>query len=449
MVKVINSKLVNISELEDKQIQWLREALTTIKFINNNSLADAQKKESVVSNLNKALSLEKDISLRLAALEQAGLDYIALSKDKEAAQRLKPSLPFLTKYQVESWLSKINNYLQEDNYPLVIRTLEEELLDPHFGMMAGRMEHTRLVEQRLPEEELREALAYNQAQQQLKDVLDQVLVKNKEVQFKEGVNGTQLVQEYQIAQKSLFGKGFLFWKSGIVPEIETYYQKDEDQLKESNLFELEGNDLQQRQSSLTRLEGSLMEMSQAAFRLVEANMAYTPEQLELVKNDLADVLIAFQTRAFNLIIPPSQRNALRPSLVNLSGYFNRGNKVETDVSAPLPSDVPEFVYEFFMTMEDLAKGAKQKADENDYKEVVLRLEEIYRLTLRREWERLKKPPQGKVSTILLERNNDIQSLVQVVRNVVRNPDDRDKQFAHLILSLEQTNQLLAARRGVQ
>ncbi|MFA6461349.1 MAG: hypothetical protein WCV90_03710 [Candidatus Woesearchaeota archaeon] len=449
MVKVINSKLVSISELQEKQIQWLRDALATVKFINNNSLADAQKKEGVINNLARALNLEKDISLRLVALERAGLDYLSLTKDAEAGQRIKTSLPFLTKYQVENWLNKISNLLQENNYTLVIRTLEEELLDSYFGMMAGRMEHTKLVEQRLPLEELQEAQAYNSVLQQLKDTFDLILTKNQEAQFKEGINGLQLVQEFQAKVKNLLGKGFLFWKSGMIPEIEAHYQKDEEKLKESNLFELDGNEIQQRQSSLTRLEGGLMEVSQAAFHLLEANVVYTPEQLEQTKNDLADTFIAFQTRAFNLIVPPRQRNELRPSLINLSGYFNRVSKIETESSPSLPSDIPEFVYELFTTMEDLAKGAKQKADENDYKEAVLRIEEIYRLTLRREWERLKKPPVSKVSTVLLERNNNIQNLVQIVRNVVRNPEDREKQFSHLILSLEQTNQLLAARRGVQ
>jgi hypothetical protein len=441
MVKVNNSEVISIFELQQKQMQWLRDALSTVKFVNSNSLADAKKKESVVSNINKSLQMEKDISQRLNALERAALDYIRLTKDRESTQRLKTSLPFLTKYQIEDWLNKLTKYLQEENYPLIIRTLEEELLDAHFGMLSGRSEHTKLVEQRLPEDERHEASAYNNVLQQLKDVLAVIQTKHEGAQFKEGVNVQELLAAFSNSTKNLLGKGFLFWKSGVVPELEKHYETS------SERVELSPEELQLRQATLTRLEGNLMEASQAAFHLMEANIVYTPEQLTQAKENLADIFIAYQTRAFNLLIPLRQRNELRPTLVNLSGYFNRNSAVEVEGPA-LPSDVPEFVYEFFMTMEDLAKGAKQKAEENDYREAVLRLEEVYRLCLRREWERLKKPPISKVSTIILERNNDIQNMVQVVRNAVRGSEDREKHFSNLVLSLEQTNQLLAARRGL-
>jgi len=442
MVKVNNFEVISIFEVEQKQMQWLRDALATVKFVNNNTLADAKKKESVASNINKALQMEKDISQRLAALERAALDYIQLTKDKEVAQRLKTSLPFLTKYQIEDWLSRLSKYLQEENYPLIIRTLEQELLDNHFGMLSGRSEHTKLVEQRLPEEERHEASAYNNALQQLKDVLIVIQTKHEGAQFKEGVNVQEMLDSFSNTSKNLLGKGFLFWKAGVIPELEKHYEK-----QPLEMAELSPEELQSRQATLTRLERGLMEASQAAFHLMEANIVYSPEQLTQAKENLADIFIAYQTRAFNLLIPLKQRNELRPSLVNLSGYFNRSSAVEVEGPA-LPSDVPEFVYEFFMTMEDLAKGAKQKAQENDYKEAVLRLEELYRLCLRREWERLKKPPISKVSNIILERNNDIQNLVQVVRNAVRGSEDREKHFSNLVLSLEQTNQLLAARRGL-
>lgn len=447
MVKVNNSEVISIFELEQKQMQWLRDALATIKFINNNSLADAKKKESVASNINKAIQMEKEISQRLTAVERSALDYIQLTRDQEVAQRLKTSLPFLTKYQIEGWLNKLSKYLQEENYSLIIRTLEEELLDAHFGMLSGRSEHTKLVEQRLPEEERSDARVYNNLLQQLKDTLSVVQTKHESAQFKEGTNSEELLTKFNETTKNLLGKGFLLWKSGVVPELEKYYEKDQPQLKESTSLEISPEELQLRQNSLTRLENGLMEAAQAAFHLMEANIVYTSEQLEQTKEHLADIFIAYQTRAFNLIIPLRQRNELRPLLVSLNGYFNRSQNVETDGPA-LPSDVPEFVYEFFTTMEELANGAKQKAEENDYKEAVLRLEELYRLCLRREWERLKKPPVTKVNTILLERNNDIQSLVQVVRNAVRGSDDREKHFSNLVLSIEQTNQLLAARRGL-
>lgn len=442
MVKALNTPVIGISELEQKQMLWLKEALATIKLINadaNQSLSGAQKRENANTNLNKSLQMEKEISQRLTALGRSALDYINLTKERENAQRLKNSLPFLTKYNIDSWLNKIFQYLQEGNFPLAIRTLEQELLDPHFGMLIGRCEHTKLIEQRLPEEEGQDVLAYNRSLQRLKDLLTNILVKNESAQFKEGVNGAELVQGLQNNIKNLLGKGFLFWKAGIVPEIEAYYERD-------NSTEIETEQLQQRQNSLTRLEGSLMETAQADFRLLEANIAYSPEQLESAKDGLAEIFVTFQTRAFNLIIPPEQRDALRPSLLNLNGYFNRSNKeLENTI---LPSDVPEFVYEFFATMEDLAKRAKQKADENDFREAVLGLEEMYRLNMRREWERLKKPPQSKICAVLLDRNNEIKELVQAVRGVVRNVGERERYFSELILNLEQTNQLLATRRGI-
>ncbi|MFH0701756.1 MAG: hypothetical protein V2A62_04935 [Candidatus Woesearchaeota archaeon] len=444
MVKVFNTPVIGISELEQKQMLWLKEALATIQLINsnaNNSLSAVQKKENTNNNLNKSLQMEKEISQRLAALERSALDYINLTKERENAQRLKNSLPFLNKYQIESFLNKISSYLQEGNFPLAIRTLEQELLDPNFGMLIGRYEHTKLVEQHLPEEERQDVLAYNNSLQRLKDFLTNTLTKNESAQFKEGVNGTELVQGLQNSIKNLLGKGFLFWKAGIVPEIEAYYE-------ESNAsLEVEVELLQSRQNALTRLEGGLMETAQAIFRLMEANVVYSPEQLEAAKEELAEIFVTFQTRAFNLIIPLSQRDALRSSLLNLNGYFNRSSKELENTL--LPSDVPEFVFEFFATMEDLAKGAKQKADENDFREAVLRLEEMYRLNMRREWERLKKPSQSKICAVLLDRNNEIQELVQAVRSVVRNAEEREKYFLELILNLEQTNQLLATRRGLE
>ena len=98
-------------------------------------------------------------------------------------------------------------------------------------------------------------------------------------------------------------------------------------------------------------------------------------------------------------------------------------------------------------MEALAKEARQKIADNNYKDAVLNLEEIYLISLKRDWERLKKLKDTKAGDILMERNNEVKETIQKVRNVIRNTDAREKQFTHLILNLEQTNQLLAAKRG--
>jgi len=445
MVKVVGSLLVSLSQLEEKQIECLQASLSIIKSLGVNY--DPQKKEKASINLSKALNIEKELVPALSSLDRSAQDYLTLTKDLELAQKIRSSLSFLTKYKIEEWLNKGLKYLEEGNVPLAIRTLEEELLDQNFGLIASRYEHIKTVEQNLPEEERNEALAYNSSLEKLREVLNGIVEKSETAQYKEGTEFDKLLLELKANQKTLFGKGFL-WKRGVIPEIETHYKKDLSQLKTSSLSELSSVLLQSRTKSLSNLENSLVALSQLSLTLLENNISSTSEQLEYEKKNLAEVLTLFHTRAFNLIIPTSQRVALRQDLRGLSEYYNQLNKAPVAVETlTVSSGLPEFVYDYFQTMEDLAKSAKQKLSENNYKDAVLNLEEIYRITLRRDWERLKKIKESKAGDILTERNNEIKELVQVVRNVIRSEKDREKHFNSLIVNLEQTNQLLAAKKG--
>ncbi|MEK6845566.1 MAG: hypothetical protein AABY26_02310, partial [Nanoarchaeota archaeon] len=144
---------INVFSLEEKQMELLRETLLLVKLLGRDSLESAKKKEEAAKILSQALDLEKEISSQAQMLEKISRDYLELAKNEENSAILRASLPFLNKYDVEEWLLKLQKYLEEGNHSLVIRTIEEELLDPHFGIMAGRAEHTKNIEQKLPEEE--------------------------------------------------------------------------------------------------------------------------------------------------------------------------------------------------------------------------------------------------------------------------------------------------------
>jgi hypothetical protein len=494
MVRVVRLSKITISEREEEQIELFKEALEAIKYITANSLADAQKKSQAATALSKAKDIELEIISSLTLLEKVARDFTLATKNLEASQRIRTSVPFLTKYKVEDWISKLIHYTEEDNFALVKRTIEEEMLDPHFGMIAGRYEHTKIIEQCLPEEELNDALAYNNALDKLREVINSITSRSETAKYKEGFNREQQLNEFKLAVQNLLGKGFWLWRKGLIPEVENIHKKDvsEDlvskiaekvnsfgqskgQAKTSNQansqskisssnktpfesvnnsnlkvenLDLSESELKFRVDTLKKLEQGLMKVSQLSYILLESNISSTFEQLEYHKKDLAETLVRFQARAVNLIVPVKNRASLRDDFSVLSDYYGQINKIsKPKLEANIDSDVPEFAFEYFLAMENLAKDAQLSAEKEDYKSSVSNLEEIYRLSIRRDWDRLKKMKDGRSSEILLQRNLEIQEAVQEVRGSVRNKDKRDKLFTQLVLILEQTNQLLAGRKG--
>jgi hypothetical protein len=447
MVKVISSVSINIAELEEQQIELLREALISIKTIRGDSLNDAKKKEAALSALNQVRRLEQEISPNLIKLERAAKDYLPLAREQDTSKRILTSLPFLNKYTISEWLDKIIKHFNEGNNALIVRTIEEDLLDQHFGMLSGRYEHTKYVEQHLPEEERNEGLAYNASLGEIQKNLEQVKSKAETAQFKDGTDKEKLGWGIDNTSKALFGKGFL-WKSGLIPDIESYYKADIPELKSSQAITLDDSEITSRSNTLLKLETGLKKTSTAAFAMIDACASFSPETVSELKQNLAQAFTLFHIRAFNLIVPLSYRATVKLNVKGLGEHF-------TGFSAPKPmesqvaisSTLPEFVYEYFQAMEALAKEARQKIADNNYKDAVLNLEEIYIISLKRDWERLKKLKDTKAGDILMERNNEVKETIQKVRNVIRNSDAREKQFTHLILNLEQTNQLLAAKRG--
>lgn len=398
----------------------------------------AHNKDKAINHLNEALRLEKQIIELLLPFEKAAQNYATITKDEEITRKICGSLRAFGKYKIEEWLARSGKYLAENNLTLVMRTIDEELLDSNFGMISGRLEHTRQIEQVLPIEECNEALAYNKSLEKLNEVFGYVKGRNAGAQFKEEFNSSQLISAFQEATKNLLGRGWL-WKKGIVPDIEKHYRIS----LSADLSELQ---IQTRIGTLKKLEDTLKAISQNAFTLLEANLSLNEEQIDFAKKNLTEALLLFNTRAVNLIIPSHQRGALAETISGLEGYYQQLNKRCAPSKVGVSSDIPEFVYEFFQTMEDLAKGAKQKAEESDFKEAVLQLEEIYRITLRRDWERVKKVKEGKLGNLLAVRNSEIKEVVEVLRNKVRVPEEREKYFNELLQNLEQTNQLLAVKR---
>lgn len=447
MVKVISSVSINIAELEEQQIELLREALISIKTIRGDSLTEAKKKEAALSSLNKVQQLEQEISPNLIKLERAAKDYLPLARERDAVKRLLTSLPFLNKYTISKWLDKLIKQFNEGNHALIVRTIEEDLLDQHFGMLSGRYEHTKYVEQHLPEEERNEGLAYNVTLEEVKKGLEQIKSKAETAQFKEGADKEMLFMRADNAFKTLLGKGFL-WKSGLVPDIEGYYKADIPELKSNQAIALDDSEITSRSNTLLQLETGLKETSTAAFAVIDACASFSPETVSELKQNIAQAFTLFHTRAFNLIIPLSYRAAVKQKMNGLGEHFagfSAPKQMESQIA--ISSTLPEFVYEYFQAMEALAKEAQEKIADNNYKDAVLNLEEIYLISLKRDWERLKKLKDTKAGDILMERNNEVKEIIQKVRNVIRNGDAREKHFTHLILNLEQTNQLLAAKRG--
>lgn len=447
MVKVISSVSINIAELEEQQIELLREALISIKTIRGDSLNDAKKKEAALSALTQVQELEKNISSNLIKLERAARDYLPLAREQDTSKRILTSLPFLNKYTISEWLDKILKHFNEGNNAIIVRTIEEDLLDQHFGMLSGRYEHTKYVEQHLPEEERNEGLAYNAALEEVNKILEQIKSKAETAQFKENTDKEKLGWGIDNTSKTLFGKGFI-WKSGLIPDIESYYKADIPELKSNQTVALDDSEITSRSKTLLQLETGLKETSTAAFAMIDACASFSPETVNELKQNLAQAFTLFHTRAFNLIIPLSYRATVKLTVKGLGDHFtgfSAPTQMESQVA--ISSTLPEFVYEYFQAMEALAKEARQKIIDNNYKDAVLNLEEIYLISLKRDWERLKKLKDTKAGDILMERNNEVKETIQKVRNVIRNADAREKQFTHLILNLEQTNQLLAAKRG--
>ncbi len=447
MVKVISSVSINIAELEEQQIELLREVLISIKTIRGDSLNDAKKKEAALSALNKMQELEKNISSQLIKLEQAARDYLPLAREQDTSKRILTSLPFLNKYTISKWLDKILKQFNERNNAIIIRTIEEDLLDQHFGMLSGRYDHTKYVEQHLPKAERNEGLAYNAALEEVKKILEQIKTKAETAQFKENTDKEKLGWGMDNTSKALLGTGFL-WKSGLIPDIESYYKADIPELKTNQTIALDDSEITSRSNTLLKLEIGLKETSAAAFAMVDACASFSPETVNELKREVAQTFALFHARAVNLIVPLSYRAAVKQKVKGLGEHFAgfiAQKPVESQVS--ISSTLPEFVYEYFQAMEALAKEAQQKIADNNYKDAVLNLEEIYLISLKRDWERLKKLKDTKAGDILMERNNEVKETIQKVRNVIRNVDAREKQFTHLILNLEQTNQLLAAKRG--
>ncbi|MBI4980972.1 hypothetical protein HZC30_05450 [Candidatus Woesearchaeota archaeon] len=313
MVKVISSVSINIAELEEQQIELLREALISIKTIRGDSLTEAKKKEAALSSLNKVQQLEQEISPNLIKLERAAKDYLPLARERDAVKRLLTSLPFLNKYTISKWLDKLIKQFNEGNHALIVRTIEEDLLDQHFGMLSGRYEHTKYVEQHLPEEERNEGLAYNVTLEEVKKGLEQIKSKAETAQFKEGADKEMLFLKVENTTKTLLGKGFL-WKSGLVPDIEGYYKADIPELKSNQAIALDDSEITSRSNTLLQLETGLKETSTAAFAVIDACASFSPETVSELKQNIAQAFTLFHTRAFNLIIPLSYRAAVKQKM---------------------------------------------------------------------------------------------------------------------------------------
>lgn len=428
---------INVFSLEEKQMELLRETLLLVKLLGRDSLESAKKKEEAVKLLSQALDLEKEISSQAQILEKISRDYLELAKNEENSAILHASLHFLNKYDIEGWLLKLQKYLEEGNHFLVIRTIEEELLDPHFGIMAGRTEHTKNIEQKLPEEERDVFGVYWNSLETLKAAAEKFYSFTEASHLRSEVDKEKVQEEWQTLWLNFCGKGWL-WKKGLVPDIEKFAAADRKEKKISTLSPVE---IQERSTILLKVSDALTRLSQLAIALLEANLSLTPEQRQRRQKELLEALHHFSARTFNLLIPPTQRQEVKSTLPSAFAVIQKTTPAERKSST-----IPEFVFEYFQYMENLARKTKKCAERGDFRGAVQCLEEIYRQTMHRDWERLKRYREDKLYTLLLERNGEARELVQEVRSVVRMAGEREKYFSQLILTLEQTNQLLAAQK---
>ncbi len=430
---------INVFSLEEKQMELLRETLLLVKLLGRDSLESAKKKEEAAKILSQALDLEKEISSQAQMLEKISRDYLELAKNEENSAILRASLPFLNKYDVEEWLLKLQKYLEEGNHSLVIRTIEEELLDPHFGIMAGRAEHTKNIEQKLPEEERDVLGVYRNSLETLKATAERFYAFTEASHLRSEVDKEKVQEEWQALWLNFSGKGWL-WKKGLVPDIEKFAAADYKEKKEV-LSTLSPVEVQERSTTLLKVSDALTRLSQLAIALLEANLSLTLEQRQIRQEELLEALQHFSARTFNLLIPPVQRQEVKSTLPSAFAVIPKAAPAERK-----SSNIPEFVFEYFQYMENLARETQKCAEEGDFRGAVQRLEEIYRQTMHRDWERLKRYREDKLYALLLERNGEARELVQEVRSVVRVGGERERCFSQLILTLEQTNQLLAAQK---